>query len=68
MDKAEFKKEFKDLKVTEQAAFVVLGVIDSTVHTLTNIMNSVAGLSGDLASFVGEDGTKKYLDRAKGTD
>lgn len=65
MDKAEFQKEFKSMKVSEQAAFVVLGAIDSAVRVLTNALSSVADLTGDLAGFASQGGSKKYHDRAK---
>lgn len=67
MDKAEFQKEFKNMKVSEQAAFVVLGAIDSAVRVLTNALTSVAEVTGDLAGFASQGGSKKYHDRAKET-
>jgi hypothetical protein len=67
MDKADFQKEFKNMKVPEQAAFVLLGIVDSAVRALTNALSSVAEVTGDLAGFASQGGSEKYHDRAKET-
>ncbi|NTW49506.1 MAG: hypothetical protein HGB19_07255 [Chlorobiales bacterium] len=55
------------MKVPEQAAFVLLGIVDSAVRALTNALSSVAEVTGDLAGFASQDGSEKYHDRAKET-